>query len=80
MIDPLSRNINKLFVQYLEAGENGPTRNSFDKYYMPLLEMKDFNALINNKPFCNQPIRIIEEAYENLWKCKEATPMQQENY
>ena len=80
MIDPLSRNINKLFVQYLEAGENGPTRNSFDKYYMPLLEMKDFNALINNKPFCNQSIRIIEEAYENLWKCKEAMPMQQENY
>ena len=60
MIDPSSRNINKLFVQSLEAGENGPRRNSFDKYYMPLLEIKDFIALINNKPFCNQPIRINE--------------------
>ena len=28
-----------------------PTRNSFDEYYMSLVEIKDFNALIDNKLF-----------------------------
>ena len=32
-------------------------RVSFDKYYMPLVEIKTFTALIDNKPF------LI-----NLWK------------
>ena len=26
-------------------------RDSFDEYYMPLIEIKDFNALIDNKQF-----------------------------
>ena len=42
------------------------TRNSFDKYYMPLVEIKDFNALFDNKPFFNQPVKIKQEAYEKL--------------
>ena len=28
--------------------------NSFDKYYVPLVSIKDFNALIDNKPFFDQ--------------------------
>ena len=36
-----------------------PTRNSFDEYYMPLVEIKDFNALINNKPFFDQPVKKL---------------------
>ena len=43
-----------------------PTRNSFDEYYMPLVEIKDFNALINNKPFFDQPVKNKQEAYEKL--------------
>ena len=34
-----------------QNGNNDPARSSFDKYYMPLVEIKDFNALIDNKPF-----------------------------
>ena len=30
-------------------------RNSFDKYYMSLVEIKDFNALVTNKPFFDHP-------------------------
>ena len=26
-------------------------------YYMPLVEIKDFDALIDNKPFFNQPVK-----------------------
>ena len=33
---------------------------------MPLLEIKDFNALIENKPFFDQPVKKKQEAYEKL--------------
>ena len=46
MIDPIFENINRLFVQSFKAGENDPRRNSFVKYYMELVDIKDFNALI----------------------------------
>ena len=31
-------------------------RDSFNEYYMSLVEIKDFNVLIENKPFFDQPI------------------------
>ena len=40
-------NIDRLFVLSFENGDDEPTRNSFDKYHMPLIEIKDFNALID---------------------------------
>ena len=46
MIDPTCRNINRLFFLSFKKGNDDPTRNSFDEYYMPLVEIKDFNALI----------------------------------
>ena len=59
MIDPTFRNINKLFVQSFKTGENNRTRSYFVKYYMPLVEIKDFNALIDNKPFFDQPMKNL---------------------
>ena len=49
MIDPRFRSINRLLAQSFKVSENDPTRNSFVKYYMPLVEIKDFNALNDNK-------------------------------
>ena len=65
MIDSTFRNINRLFVQSFKAGENDPTRNSFDKYYISLVKIKCFNTLINNKPFFNQLVKNKQDAYEN---------------
>ena len=45
---------------------NDPTSYSFDKYYMPLAKIKDFNALINNKQFFDHPVKNKQEAYEKL--------------
>ena len=45
------RNINFLFVLLFKNDDNDPARNSFDNCYMPLVEIKHFNVLINNKPF-----------------------------
>ena len=46
-----------MFVLSFRDGNDNPTRNSFDKYYMPLVEIKDFNTLIDNKPFFDQPVK-----------------------
>ena len=53
-----------MFVISFKNCDNGPTRNSFDKYYMLLVEIKDFNALIDNKPFFDLPVKSKQEAYE----------------
>ena len=66
LIDPIFRNINRLFVLPFKNGNNDLTRDSFAKYYMPLVEIKDFNALIDNKPFFDQPVKNKQEAYEKL--------------
>ena len=42
-----------------------PAKNPFNKYYTKLVEIKDFNALIDNKPFFDQHVKK-QEAYEKL--------------
>ena len=37
-------------------------------YYTPLVEIKDFNALIDNKPFFGKPVSDKQEAYEKRIK------------
>ena len=66
LIDPTFRNINRLFVLLFKNSHNDPKRYSFDKYCMQLVKIRDFNALINNKPFFDQPVKSKQEAYEKL--------------
>ena len=51
------RSFNRLFFQLFKLGENYPTRNYSFKNYIPLAEIKNCNALIDNKPFFNQPVK-----------------------
>ena len=43
LIDPTFTNVNRLFVL---SFENETNRTSFSKYYVPKVEIKDFNVLI----------------------------------
>ena len=54
-IDPTFKNINRLFV--LSFKNDHPTRIFFEGYYMPLVEIKYFNALVDNKAFFDQPVK-----------------------
>ena len=56
IFDPTFSNNNRFFVLSLKNGSNAPKRNSFDKYYMPLVNIKSFDASFDNKPFFDQPI------------------------
>ena len=66
MIDPAVRNINRLFVISFKSNNDDPSRDSFDTYYIPLVEIIDFNGLIDNKPIFDQPAKSKQEAYEKL--------------
>ena len=68
LIDSTFTKINRLFILLFKNGNNNPTRNSFDKYYMPLVEIKDFNVLIDNNIFFYQLVKNKQEAYEKLFK------------
>ena len=57
-----------MFVLSLKYGDNDPTRNPFDEYYIPSVVIKDFNALIDNNPFFDQPVKSKQEANEKLIK------------
>ena len=67
VIESTFRNINRLFVLSFKNGDNDPIRDCFGKYYMPLVEIKDFNALINNKSFFDQPIK---KQTRSVWKTR----------
>ena len=56
-----------LFLSF-KNGKDEPRRNSFDKYHMPLVEIKDFIALINNKPFFDQSVKYKQKEFEKLKK------------
>ena len=67
MIQPLGTLIDYLYF-HSKNGNDDPTRDSFGKNYMSLVEIKDFSALIDNKPFFYQPVKNKQEAYEKLMK------------
>ena len=62
-IDPTCTKVNRLFVL---AFENEEDRTSFSKCYVPKVEIKDFNVLIDGKPFFEIPVENKEEAYEQI--------------
>ena len=71
MIDLTFRNVNRLFVLSFKNDNGDPTRDSFDHCYKLLVEIKDFNGLIDNKPFFDQPVKNKQEVYEKLFAISE---------
>ena len=47
---------------------------------MPLIETKDFNVLINDKPVFEQPIKNKQEAYKKLSKYQETMNILEETH
>ena len=63
LIDTTFSNVNRLFVL---SFENEDDRTSYYKYYMPSVEIKDYNVLIDGNAFFELPIKNIEETYEKI--------------
>ena len=58
MIDPTFTKVDRLFVL---SFENENDRISFSKYYVPNVQIKDLNVLIDGKSFFNMPIKNGKE-------------------
>ena len=64
LIDPAFTNVNRLFISSFTRDNAGDNRDSFSDYYLPNVEIKNFNVLIVGKSFFDLPVKNEEEAYE----------------
>ena len=55
--------VNRLFAL---SFENEDDRTSFSEYYVPNVQINDFNLLVDGKSFFDIPIKIDEETYEQI--------------
>ena len=65
LTDPTFSNVNRLFVL---SFENEDDRTSYYKCYIPSVEIKDYNVLIDGNAIFELPVKNIEETYEKLLK------------
>ena len=65
LVEPSFQGVNRLFVL---AFENDDDRTSSDEYYLPTVEIKDYNIRINDENFFDQPIKNNKVTYENIRK------------
>ena len=66
LIDPTFTNINRLFVLSFSRNNNTDNRGSFSYYYVPNVEIKNFNVLIDGKSFFDLSVKSEEETYEKI--------------
>ena len=65
LVQPSFQGVNRLFVL---AFENDTQRTSAKSYYLPNVEIKDYNVMINGENFFDQPIKDNKVTYENIRK------------
>ena len=65
LVEPSFQGINRLFNL---AFENDEDRIDHEKSYLPDVEIKDYNIMINGENFFDQPIKNKETTFENIRK------------
>ena len=63
MINPSFQGVHRLFALSFE-NENG--RTSHSTYYLPKVEIKDYNVMIDGRNVFDQPINSMTKTYENI--------------
>ena len=63
LINPSFQGVNRLFVL---SFENENDRTSHSTYYLPKVEIKDYNVMIDDRNFFDQPINSMNKTYENI--------------
>ena len=65
LVEPSFQGVNRLFVL---AFEDEDQRTSHSGYYLPNVEIKDYNIVINGGNLFDQPIKNNKVTYENIRK------------
>ena len=67
LFNPTFTNVNRLFVLSLERTEDHKDyKDSSSHYYVPKVETKDFNVLIDRRSFFDLAVKNEEEAYKKI--------------
>ena len=70
LVEPSFQGVNRLFVL---AFEGDAQRTSHEAYYLPNVEIKDYNIMINGENVFDQPTKNNKVTYEKLLLVKEMT-------
>ena len=65
LIDPSFQGVNRLFVLSFKD-DDGP--ESHKQYYLPTVEVKDYNVMIDGRNSFDQPIKNDLKTYDNIRK------------
>ena len=65
LVEPSFEGVNRLFVLAFEIDDH---RTSDDRYYLPTVEIKNYNIMINGENFFDQPIKNNKVTYDNITK------------
>ena len=66
LIDSTFTNFNRLFVFSFARTNTGDNRDYFSNYYMPSVEIKDFNILIDGKSFFLLPVKKYRRSLQKI--------------
>ena len=66
LIDPAFTKVKKLFILSFKRNTEGDCRDSFSHYYVPNVEIKDFNVLIDEHSFFDLPVKMKKKLTRKL--------------
>ena len=64
LVEPSFQGVNRLFVLAFESD----SQRSSNKRYLPNVEIKDYNFMVDGKKFFDKPVKNIKVTYENIRK------------
>ena len=64
-LDPSFQGVNRLFLMAYNRANDEPTRNGQQKYYLPRIDLKKYNVIIDGRNFSDNPIE------SDIEKCRE---------
>ena len=67
-LDASFQGVNKLFVLAYASGNNITNENSYRKYFLPRLKIKNYNIEIDGRNFYDQPINDLIKQYDKIRK------------
>ena len=67
-LDPSFQGVNRLFIIAYTRVAGQPDRNSQQKYYLPRIDLKKYNVIIDGRNFYDNPIESDIEKYRELKK------------
>ena len=67
-LDPSFQGVNRLFLMAYSREANQPTKNGQQKYYLPRIDLKIYNVIIDGRNFYDNPIESDIEKYRELKK------------